>query len=274
MRVVTLVTTVAAVLAVAPAAALASPAGSPAEPAPTKYLVFASLSSATAEVGGDAVRVVGKVKPWAAGEKVYLLQRVAGSRRWTRTDSARLTRTSRYVLKDRPSRPGVRHYRVLKPASDGIRADRSDILRVDVWAWERLTDLQPWASCGVQPVSTVRIGGKEYPDSLVFDGQAGGCLPLPYIDYDVGGTCRTLRATYGFVDAAPVAGAVGMASVSGDNRLLEMYRIIDGGRTFEDQELDITGVQRLRFGLGSLNSDPATPVKSVAVGTPEVLCFP
>lgn len=262
---------VAAALAALATPLLAAPAATRTS-SPPRYAIVARTSSAYVEAGVDTVRIVGRVRPWAAGEKVVLLQRLAGSRRWTWTDSARLNRTSRFVLKDRPSRPGVRHYRVLKPATAGLRAGRSAAIRVDVLRWERLTELQPWAGCGLQPGLTVRIGGREYPSSMQFAGYVGSCLP--YIVYDLGGRCRTLRATYGFVDGPPVAGAVGTASVSDDTGLREVYRIVDGGRTFVDQELDITGVQRLNLSLGSANEDPSAPVRPVAAGTPEVLCLP
>jgi hypothetical protein len=272
MRAVAVAAAVSVLLAVAPAAAPTSSSADPAGPARARYHVVARTTSTSVEAGADVVRVVGRVKPWAAGEKVHLLQRLSGSRRWTRTDSARLTRTSRFVLRDRPSRPGVRYYRVLKPASDGLGADRSALMRVDVMAWERLADRQPWAGCGLQPGSTVRIGGLDYPGSLQFTGYIGSCMP--YIVYDLGGRCRTLRATYGFVDGLWHAGAVGTATVSDDTGLRELYRVDDGRRTFVDQELDITGIQRLHLGLGSANADPAAPVSPMAAGTPEVLCMP
>lgn len=186
----------ASLLALALTAAAPSVATRPAAQEP--YEVTAHTGTAWVEADAGTVRVVGRVRPWASGERVHLLQRLSGSRRWTRTDTDRLGRTSRFVLEDRPAVAGTRWYRVLKPASAGHRADRSPALRVDVLAWERLTDLQPWEGCGLQTGVTVGIGGTTYPSSIEFVGFVGACIPS--VVYDLAGRCRTLRATYGFVD--------------------------------------------------------------------------
>lgn len=251
-------------------ATLAAPAATQTPP-PTKYVVFAHPSVSWVETGGT-VRVVGHVRPRAPGAKVWLLQRLQDSRRWTRTDSDRLDRKGHFELVDRPSRVGVRAYRVFMPPGDGLRGDRSYAMKVAVMQWERLTDLEPWAGCGMNPGSTVQVGGTTYPDSLVFTGYTLSCLP--FIQYDLGGRCQTLRTTYGFVDGTAHPGAVGSASVSAGSVSLETYRIVPDGRTFVDEEISIPGVQRLGMTLVSANNDPTAPLSHVAAGTPEVLCLP
>ena len=271
----TLAAVLAAVAVTVPAAAVPAPAaeGPAAQRYAQRYVVLARTSTASVEVGDGAVRIVGRVRPHAAGEKVHLLLRPPGSRRWTRADTDRLDRKGRFVLVDRPTRSGVRSYRVLKPASGGLRAGRSAVVPVEVLGWERLSDLTPWAGCGLQSGVTVPIGGTSYPASLLFTGYGPGAC-MPYVVHDLDGRCRTLRATYGHVDGATYPGAVSTVTVSADGALREYYRIESGGRTFVDEELDISGVQRLSLGFSGSNSDPAAPVSHVAAGTPEVLCLP
>jgi hypothetical protein len=253
--------------ALAPSSATEAPVASR-----STYVVFAHPSASYVETG-DTFRVRGHVKPRAAGAKVWLLQRREGSRRWTRTDSDRLDRRGRFVLKDRPSTPGMRAYRVLKPPSQGLRGDRSYSMKLAVLRWERLTDLQPWAGCGTNPGATVQVGGVAYPASLVAAGSAGGCF-MPSVTYDLGGRCQTLRATYGFVDGTVRPGANGIVTVSSGSVRMESYQIVPGGRTFVDQELDVPGVQRLTLNLDSFNTDVTVPPSQVAAGTPELLCLP
>lgn len=249
-----------------------APSAATETPSPSKYVVFAQPSAEFVEVG-DTFRVTGRVRPRAPGARVWLLQRLQGSRRWTRTDSDRLDRRGRFVLADRPSVPGLRSYRVLKPPSGRLRGDRSYSMEVSVLRWERLTDLQPWSGCGTNPGSTVRIGGVTYPASLVATGTPATCI-MPNVTYDLGGRCQTLRATYGFVDGTVQPGASGGVSVSGGFGTMETYQIVPGGRTFVDQELEIPGVQRLTLSLVSSNTDVQAPLTQVAAGTPEVLCLP
>jgi hypothetical protein len=268
----TLATVLAALVVTAPALA-AVPATAAGVPTGQKYVVVARTSTPSVEVGSGAVRLVGRVRPRAAGEKVHLQQRLPGSRRWTRADTDRLDRKGRFVLVDRPSKAGVRSYRVLKPASDGLRAGRSPAVLVEVLAWERLSDLEPWAGCGLQTGVTVPIGGTSYPASLLFTGYGPGAC-MPYVVHDLGGRCRTLRATYGHVDGATYPGAVSTVTVSAEGTLREYYRIESGGRSFVDEELDISGVQRLSLGFSGSNIDPAAPLSHVAAGTAQVLCLP
>lgn len=259
-------TVTAPALAAVPAPAADAPPGE-------RYVVVASTATTSVEARSGAVRVVGRVRPRASGEKVHLLQRLPGSTRWTRADTDRLDRRGRFVLEDRPTRAGLRTYRVLKPASDGLRAGRSARLQVEVLAWERLSDLEPWAGCGLQSGVTVPIGGTSYPASLLFTGYGPGSC-MPYVVHDLGGRCRTLRATYGHVDGATYPGAVSTVTVSADGALREYYRLESGGRSFVDQELDITGVGRLSLGFSGSNIDPSAPLSHVAAGTAEVLCLP
>ncbi|MDR7252707.1 hypothetical protein J2X46_001683 [Nocardioides sp. BE266] len=244
----------------------ASTEGSP----PSTYAVFAHPSASYVEVG-DTFRVAGHVRPRAPGATVWLLQRLDGSRRWTRTDSDRLDRRGHFDLTDRPSVPGVRSYRVLMPPANGLRGHRSWSMKVAVLRWERLADQQPWASCGVTLGSTVQIGGVTYPASLVVTGFAG-CMPS--VTYDLGSRCQTVRATYGFVDGTVLPGAQGQVSLSAGSGTLESYPLAPGGRTFVDQAFEIPGVQRLTINLTTFNNDTTAPLSHVAAGTPEVLCLP
>ena len=91
------------------------------------FKVSAAIDKTEVVAGEDTVTITGRVRPKAAGEKVYLQQRRDGSNRWVKSGKATIKQSGRFVLKGGPSanHAGVRFYRVLKPASDGLKAATS-----------------------------------------------------------------------------------------------------------------------------------------------------
>src|SRR5690349_13003571 len=130
--------------------ASASPAADPGvRQVARTYQVTARINTSEVVAGEDTVRITGKVKPRAAGQKVILQQRPEGSKRWRMSGTAKVKPSGRFVLDDEPSRAGTRFYRVLKPAAAGVEAGTSRELQLDVWMWSRLTWWPAGANAGV-----------------------------------------------------------------------------------------------------------------------------
>ena len=128
------------------AATVALAAGSlalttPTQAAPVKAKTYKVTAKANIEVAvakEDTVKVKGRLTPKAAGEKFVLQQRVVNNKSWNSTGNTKIKKNGTYVLKDKPSTQGPREYRVLKPASKGIKKGYSKSLPVEVYKWEKL----------------------------------------------------------------------------------------------------------------------------------------
>lgn len=245
----------------------AAPASAPASEvrqSATAFKVTASINRTEVVAEEDGVRITGKVRPRAAGQKVVLQQRKDGTARWVRTGTARIKASGRFVLSDDPSRAGTRFYRVLKPAADGVRAGKSRELRLDVWGWERLAWRTVGANSGVNVGWSTSFGSVAYDASLVqrTAGTAG------YVEYTLGKKCRSLRASYALTDDS-VTGASGWVTVSVDGTAVVTHALTTGSLA-ADQVIDVTNAFRIRFDLSST----ALPAGRAAVGFPEVLCLP
>jgi hypothetical protein len=248
-------------LALAGSSASAAPSGADARAA-AAYKVVAKINKAEVVAGEDVVRITGTVKPTAAGQTVVLQQRKEGRNRWTKSGTAKIKATGRFVLKDDPSAIGVRYYRVLKPAGNGFTAGTSRELKLSVWGWKRLTLQTPGANALMSATAAPYFGTVRYPYSLTTrePGTAG------FIEYTLGRKCRSLRATYALTDDS-ASGATGKVEVAVDG----VTRVIHGLTTGVIQEhvLDVSNAFRIRF--DALAS--ATPSGTAAIGTPEVLCL-
>lgn len=250
--------TAAAALAVAPLA-LATPSTAAPAKAGT-YKVTAKVNKTVAIGEETVIKVKGKVTPKAAGQKVILQQRVGNKKSWKATGTAKIKGNGTYVLKDDPSTPGTRQYRVLKPGSNGIRKGFSPTLDVEVYSWGRLVARPSGPLQNVQFAGT-NIATDYYPASIVtaIPGTASS------IEYTLGRKCLELRATYALTDQA-ASGSSGAATVSADGKVLATHALSVG--TVVEQTVDIEGAFRLKFDLAT----SATPAASAAVATPEVLC--
>jgi hypothetical protein len=244
----------------------------PASPAPDvgarqsaapAYKVVASINRTEVVAGEDTVRITGKVKPKAAGQKVILQQRRDDTTRWVKSGTAKIKRTGRFVLEDDPSRAGVRFYRVVKPASDGMKSGTSRELRLEVWGWESLT----WRGAGVN--DGVWVGAHTSFGAVPYFGIVQKQAGLPgYVEYTLGGKVRAMRATYALTDNS-ATGASGTVTVSVDGVPVVTHTLATG-TIVEDHAINTTNAFRIRFDL----TGSATPAGLAAVGNPEVLYLP
>lgn len=260
----------AAFVALAPALALTAPtataAPSSAAERAAPYRVVASINKTEVVADEETVRITGRVKPVAAGQTVVLQQRAEGRKRWKKSGTATIKRTGKFVLKDDPSTGGVRYYRVLKPAADGLTAGRSRELKLSVWRWRRLADRSAGANQGMDLYASPEFSTQSFPGSFTtttdyWEGFQG------FVEFTLGGKCRTLRASYALTDDS-VTGATGTATISVDGvaRATHMLRT---GSLAADQLTDVTGAYRIRFDAGASRN----PDGKAAIGTPEVLCL-
>ena len=254
------------ITALAATAALA--AGSLALAAPTQaaharagsYTVTAKANIEVAVAKEDTVKVRGRVTPKAAGEKVVLQQRVGNKKTWKVTGSAKIKRNGTYVLKDTPSTPGSREYRVLKPASGGTAKGYSEAVEVEVYKWEKL-GYRTYAGTGFSGTGAT-IGTEYYTASLATTTPGTPATA----EFTLGRKCLSIRATYALTDSS-LTGSSGAVTVSADGATLATHSLAVG-TIVADEELDLTGVFRLKLDA----TTTGTPAATAAVATPEVLC--
>ena len=251
--------TLSAALALSP---LALTAPTDAAPATAKAYTVTAKINETVAIGKETIlKVRGRVTPKASGQKVVLQQRVGNKKTWKATATAKIKANGTYVVKDDPSTPGKREYRVVKQASNGIAKGISPALAVQVYSWQRLG----FRAAGPQQnlaVTGATIGTDYYPASLV-TGQPG---PASSIEYTLGRKCLELRASYALTDSS-ATGSTGTVTVTSDGSVAATHPLTVG-TIVEDETLDIEGAFRVRFDLTSSSS----PAGFAAVATPEVLC--
>ena len=249
------------------AATVALTAGSlaltaPSQAAPARaYKVTARANLEVAVAKEDTVKVRGRVTPRAAGQKVVLQQRVGENPRWKRTGTAKVRRNGTYVLEDRPTTPGSREYRVLKPGSRGIKKGWSKPVAVEVYRWQKLASRRVGPSENISTTS-VYIGAGLATRSLV-NIEPG--VPAS-VEYTLNRKCVELRARYALTDQS-ATGSSGEISVSADGAVRTTHSLAVG-TIVDDEPLDVSDVFRLKIDI----STTATPAAYAAVATPEVLC--
>lgn len=251
--------TASAALALSP---LALATTSYAAPAKAAWKVSASVNKTVAIGKETTIKVRGRVTPKAAGQKVVLQQRVRNKKTWKATGTARVKANGTYVLKDVPSTPGQRSYRVVKQASNGFAKGISPSLAVQVYAWEKLAFRPAGPSTNLIVAAGALIATDYYGVSLVSD-LAGAPSS---IEYTLGRKCLQLRATYALTDSS-ASGSSGAVVVSTDGAVRATHAL-SVGTVVADSVLDITDAFRLKLDL----TTSATPAAVAAVATPEVLC--
>lgn len=237
---------------------------SPTYAAPAKadaYTVSAKINKTVAIGKETTLKVRGRVTPKAAGQKVILQQRVLPKKTWKATGTAKIKSTGTYVLKDVPSTPGKREYRVVKPASNGLAKGISKALAVQVYAWEKLGYRTPGPVTNLD-MTGATIATEYYTGSLVT--RVAGTPSS--IEFTLGRKCTQLRSSYALTDSA-ASGSSGSITVSTDGTVRAAHALIVG-TLVEDHVLDIANAFRIRFDL----TTSASPAAIAAVATPEVLC--
>ncbi|KRF36676.1 hypothetical protein [Nocardioides sp. Soil805] len=265
VRSVTVLAATTATLVAVPLVATAHAAEAGAADRARDYTVSARLNKSVVTVGEDVVKVRGKVKPRAAGQKVELQQRLDGARRWRPSGSAKIKKSGEYLLQDKPSVSGTREYRVVKPAADGIGKGMSKTLEVTVYAWERLAARTPGVYDNVGLNTDVAIGARSYPYSITI-GMPSAKGGSGYVEYTLGRLCTSLRTTYALSDYS-FSGSSGSVTLVLDNVPTVHVPLVVG--QVVESTTSLEGVFRLRYDLAA----PGFPVAAYpTVGTPEIRC--
>ena len=255
------ITALAATAAVAASSlALAAPAAQAAPAKARAYQVSANANVDVAIAKETLVKVKCRVTPKAAGQKVVLQQRVGNKKSWVVTGNAKVKSNGTYKLTDKPSTPGARQYRVLKPGSNGLAKGFSTPVDVQVYRWEKLAYRTPVATNFTSSGATI---GTEYFGQSLTTVTPGTAATT---EYTLGRKCTALRATYALTDQS-ATGSSGAITVTADGKQVAAHSLAVG-TIVADEELDLTGVFRLKLDA----STTATPAATAAVATPEVLC--
>ncbi|UFN46059.1 NPCBM/NEW2 domain-containing protein [Nocardioides okcheonensis] len=256
-----------AALALSPLALAASSTAAPSvhAKAAKTYSVTAKVNTDVAIAKEDTVKVKGRVTPKAKGQKVILQQRVGNKKKWTVTGSAKIKKNGTYKLTDKPTTPGSREYRVLKPGSNGIKKGFSKPVQVEVYRWENLAYRTAGPNTNITP-GGVNIGAQFYGASL-FTSTANTAST---IEYTLGRKCIQLRATYALTDES-ATGATGAVTVSADGTVVA-NKALAVGTIFADETVDITDAFRLKIDATATAPATAPTAATAAVATPEVLC--
>lgn len=228
---------------------------------PAAYTVTAEVNTQDVTLGEDVVTVRGKVTPRAAGKKIVLEQRRAGSRTWAVSSRSTIKRNGTYLLTDVPSAVGTRQYRVVKRRSDGVRKGTSPVVEVRVYAWQKLAQRPRGVYENIAVSSTALIGGQAYAYS--FQPFTRGAPS--YVEYPLKGLCTDLRTTYAMHDSA-AEGSSSRITLALDG-VTKVDQVLVKGQVV-GSTADLTGALTLRYDLFSNASPASYPV----VVIPEVRC--
>lgn len=228
------------------------------------FSVSAAISKTTAIAKEDTVKVRGKVSPKAAGEKVVLQQRLESKKSWSVSSTAKVKPNGKFVLEDEPSVAGTRFYRVLKPASDGVKKGVSKELELVVYGWEKLGYRSRGPATNVV-VGSATIATEPYAASIVTE--AAG-TPAS-VEYTLGKKCLKLRAGYALTDDS-ASDSTGTVALKVDGKVAFASGLVIG-QLIEDSEVNITDAFRISYEL-TATATATEKVSRVAVGSPEVLC--
>ncbi|GAA4719705.1 hypothetical protein [Nocardioides conyzicola] len=231
----------AAGLTAALIATLAAPVAT-AAPAERRAAFKPTLAASTATVvAGHRLVLSGRVKPVRKGTEVVLQKRI-GDAKWRPEAVLSTTRKGGFTYRDKPTTPGVRHYRAVVREDGRIKAGTSASVKVTVYRWQNLTDLDVRRSSYTNDVSSVSINAHEYGPAFV--GYAEPWANAGMVDWNLERQC--LRLT----------GRVGNGDDSDDLATATIDIVADGGsrysKTFalatsELKTLSLQGVFRLAF---------------------------
>lgn len=167
-------------------------------------------ASTTTVVAGHKVVFTGTVRPKAAakGEQVVLQERFKPGKPWVTQKKATVGRGGKYQVADKPTATTRHSYRVVMPATAKHAKGVSRTVKVTVYGWTYLADLDPannqWMTSG-----TVDINGNSYQKSVFayFDTNQ-------YREYNLDHRCIKLRTRFGISDDSSTGGQAEVDAIS------------------------------------------------------------
>jgi NPCBM/NEW2 domain len=165
------------------------------------WIVSLKASSTTVNVD-QKVTFTGTVKPRAAaaGDKVVLQERFRPGAKWQAQKKTEVNRKGTYSVSASPSQNTRHSYRVVMPATDKHAKGVSRTVKVTVYAWTDLTDLEAVNGSGMN-FGPVDINGTTY-DSSVYSSWSGTAS----IEFNLDHQCDKLRSRFGISDDSTTGG--------------------------------------------------------------------
>jgi hypothetical protein len=201
-------------------------------------------ASATTVNAGQKVVFTGTVRPRgaAAGEKVLLQEKFKPGKPWVTQRKAKINGKGRYSATDRPTTNTTHAYRVVMPATNKHAKGVSKTVKVTVYAWSHLVELDSTNARGVL-FGSVDINGNTYKHS-VYSRWSGGEAS---VEFNLDHQCDKLRSTFGISDESTTGG---QAEVG----------VLSDGTSVYDKTFDVGQSQNKTVAL-------ATPLKIKLVAT-------
>jgi hypothetical protein len=242
--------------------ALMLPAGT--AQARTSYHVDAQVAK-NVILGKKAV-VRGAVSPRAGNKMVILQKRYTKRGPWQNVKTATTTANGIFQFKDRVTTLKPRWYRVVKPGSKRIGAGSSAPLKVRVFKWHYLSQME-WLEDGDwDTYSSIRMNGRSYARSVAADNEFYGDLEV-----DLRRKCIKMQTAIGALDDS-ASGVEVQVDVYGDD-LSKFSRQFSLGEV-EQASIRLNGVLRLRVSMAFLSSGRGN-LAFPGLGSARLLCrFP
>ena len=239
---------------------LASASAGPSRSA-TWYRVTMEMSTTRAVAHEDTVTLTGAVSPAAPGTKVKVQVRYDGRTAWRKAGSAKVRKNSTYTFSFTPTTRQDRAYRVVKPADDHARADKSRERTLQTIGWVWMSSLTPSRTEDVATITTMPINGEDYAHTLY----TGVDTTTGFVEYTLGRHAYKLQATYGLSDRTETGGR-GTIAVTTDGVPSFSQTFALGQSVL--QTTNVTDVYRIRFDFSQIAD---TPVNEPSAGAARVL---
>ncbi len=176
---------------------------------------------------------------------------------------AKIKSDGTFRVADRPASVKPTTYRVVMPGTKKRSTGYSAEMRVAVYRWHYLSDLDRVDSSGsIEAGDAVSINGTVYKKSL----NAWAGWQDAWVEYNLSRKCSTLKGTMGLSDES-ATGALGEIEILGDGNSI-FDRTFPLGES-ETRSLTVSNVLRLRIEFTPLSDDDDA---DGAVGKPQVLC--
>lgn len=159
-----------------------------------------SASTQTLEFG-KSVKIKGAPGLGYVGREVVLQKRYGPDAPWRVERSQRVSSSGEFTMSDRPSTMTRRWYRVVMPKTRTKSARTSNVVLVQVMRWYYLSEA-PQVDSNRFDEGRASIAGLSYPKS-VMNSNSFWWEDNPWAEWNLGRSCKTLRATVGLLDSSP-----------------------------------------------------------------------
>lgn len=236
----------------------------PAAKAATSSSVRITLASSSKPVAADWIKITGTTSKSLSG-RTLTVERRKGSGKWAAVGTTHAGKKRALSVRTRATGTGAYSYRVSAAKSKTVAAAHSNSVRVTVFRWYYLSDLNDAGRNyynGFSPaVGAATMAGRAYYNSIRFSGYKNS----RYEDFNTSYKCSTFDATAGIVDTSTGTPAASFALLADGTQVAQSN--VSLGKT-AGIRADVTGIFRIRLQVGFTFTAPG----SAAWGDPRVLC--